>query len=35
LTQLWGEQDWAVLTLILSYFFGARVAKLAFGGKAK
>lgn len=35
LTQLWGEQDWAVLTLILSYFFGARVAKMAFGGKAK
>lgn len=33
--QLWGEQDWAVLTLVLSYFFGARVAKMAFGGKAK
>lgn len=35
ITQTWGEQDWAVLTLVLSYFFGARVAKMAFGGKAK
>lgn len=35
LSQLWGEQDWAVLTLVLSYFFGARSAKMAFGGKAK
>jgi hypothetical protein len=35
LTQLWGEQDWNVLVLILSYWFGARTAKLAFGGRAR
>ncbi len=27
--QLWTEQDWAVLTLVLSYWFGQRVAKRA------
>lgn len=31
---LWGEQDWAVLTLVLSYWFGLRAAKAAFGGSA-
>ena len=31
---LWGEQDWAVLTLVLSYWFGHRAAKAAFGGNA-
>jgi hypothetical protein len=35
LTQLWGEQDWNILVLILSYWFGARTAKLAFGGRAR
>ncbi len=33
--QLWGEQDWNVLVLVLSYWFGARTAKLAFGGRAR
>ncbi len=28
---LWTEQDFAVLTLVLSYWFGNRVAKHAFG----
>lgn len=32
--QLWGEQDWAVLTLVLSYWFGLRSMKAAFGGNA-
>jgi hypothetical protein len=32
--QIWGEQDWAVLTLTLSYWFGARAVKAAFGGNA-
>jgi hypothetical protein len=32
--KLWQEQDWAVLTLVLSYWFGARMAKAAFGGNA-
>ena len=27
----WSQQDWAVLILILSYFFGARTAKYVFG----
>jgi hypothetical protein len=31
---LWTEQDWAVLTLVLSYWFGHRAAKAAFGGSA-
>ncbi len=30
--QVWGEQDWAVLTLCLSYWFGSRAARTAFGG---
>ena len=30
----WGDQDWAVLTLVLSYWFGHRAAKAAFGGSA-
>lgn len=32
--QIWGEQDWAVLTLVLSYWFGTRAMKAAFGGNA-
>ena len=28
--QLWGEQDWNILVLILSYWFGSRAAKTAF-----
>lgn len=32
---IWGEQDWAVLTLCLSFWFGARTAKAAFGGSAQ
>lgn len=31
---IWGEQDWAVLLLVLSYWFGQRAAKAAFGGSA-
>lgn len=31
---LWGEQDWAVLTLVLSYWFGLRQYKAVFGGNA-
>ena len=31
---LWGEQDWAVLTLVLSYYFGLRSYKATFGGNA-
>ena len=34
LMSTWGEQDWAVLTLVLSYWFGHRAAKAAFGGSA-
>lgn len=34
LVSIWGEQDWAVLTLVLSYWFGHRAAKAAFGGNA-
>ncbi len=33
-TSIWSEQDFAILTLVLSYFFGARVAKAVFGGSA-
>jgi len=29
--KLWGDQDMAMLTLVLSYWFGNRVAKYAFG----
>lgn len=31
---LWGEQDWAILTLVLSYYFGLRSYKATFGGSA-
>jgi hypothetical protein len=34
LVSVWGEQDFAVLTLVLSYWFGSRAAKAAFGGSA-
>ncbi len=34
LTMVWNENDWAVLTLVLSYWFGHRAAKMAFGGSA-
>lgn len=34
LVQMWGEQDWAVLTLVLSYYFGLRSYKATFGGNA-
>lgn len=34
LTMVWSENDWAVLTLVLSYWFGHRAAKMAFGGSA-
>jgi hypothetical protein len=32
--QIWGDQDWAVLVLVLSYWFGQRASKAAFGGNA-
>ena len=31
---IWGEQDWSVLVLVISYWFGARTAKSVFGGSA-
>lgn len=31
---IWGDQDWGVLLLVLSYWFGQRAAKAAFGGSA-
>lgn len=31
---VWTENDWAVLVLVLSYYFGARTAKAVFGGNA-
>lgn len=34
LINVWGEQDWSVLVLVLSYWFGQRAAKAAFGGSA-
>lgn len=34
IVQLWGEQDWAVLTLAMSYYFGLRSYKATFGGSA-
>lgn len=34
LSQMWGENDWAVLTLVLSYYFGTRSYKATFGGNA-
>ena len=33
--ELWREEDWAVLTLVLSYYFGLRSYKAVFGGSAK
>ena len=30
----WSEQDWAVLLLVLGYFFGQRTMKAVFGGSA-
>jgi hypothetical protein len=30
----WAEQDWAVLLLVLGYFFGQRTMKAVFGGSA-
>jgi hypothetical protein len=30
----WRDEDWAVLTLCLSYWFGHRAAKASFGGSA-
>lgn len=32
--QVWSENDWAVLMLVLSYWFGSRTAKAVFGGNA-
>lgn len=32
--QIWGEQDMAIVFMVLSYWFGQRVAKAAFGGSA-
>lgn len=32
--QIWTEQDYAVLTLVLAFWFGGRAAKMAFGGSA-
>lgn len=32
---LWGEQDWALLLLVLSYWFGLRQYKAVFGGNAR
>lgn len=34
LVSIWGDNDWAVLTLVLSYWFGHRASKAAFGGNA-
>lgn len=34
LTEIWSENDWAVLMLVLSYWFGSRTAKSVFGGSA-
>lgn len=34
LTQVWGEQDWAIMVMVLSYWFGHRAHKAAFGGNA-
>ena len=31
---LWNEQDWMILTLVLSYWFGQRAYKATFGGSA-
>lgn len=32
--KLWDDQDYAIVTLCLSYWFGHRAAKAAFGGNA-
>ena len=32
---LWGEQDYAILTLVLGFWFGARTMKYAFGKKTR
>lgn len=34
IVMVWGEYDWAVLNLVLAFWFGARTAKAAFGGSA-
>lgn len=34
LVSVWSGEDWAVVTLVLSYWFGHRAAKAAFGGNA-
>ena len=31
---VWGEQDYAILTLVLCFYFGGRFSKAAFGGNA-
>ncbi len=33
--EVWQEEDWAVLTLVLSYYFGLRSYKAVFGGSTK
>lgn len=35
LLMAWGEQDWGVLVLVISYWFGARTAKAVFGGSTQ
>ena len=32
--RLWGDEDYAVLTLCLSFWFGTRAYKATFGGSA-
>lgn len=34
LVSVWTGEDWAVLTLVISYWFGHRAAKATFGGDA-
>lgn len=34
IAKVWGEQDYAVLLLVLSYWFGLRSYKATFGGSA-
>jgi hypothetical protein len=34
LLQIWSDEDRAILVLVLSYWFGQRSAKAAFGGSA-
>lgn len=33
--KLWTENDWAVLMMVLAYFFGQRAAKAVFGGSTQ